>query len=180
VILVDLDFRRPQIGRSFGLEPGPGVIDAALGTTPVADALVPVTGGSSDGWKSNGSSAADGVLELLPAGELPPLAGDLVATDAFQRLFAVLRGSADVILVDSPPLLGGGDGLAVSALVDAIVVVTRYSRLRRPSLLYLRRVLDRCPARSVGFVLTELEAENQDQSADVLVAHEPERRPARV
>jgi succinoglycan biosynthesis transport protein ExoP len=181
VVLVDLDFRRPGVGPSFHLEPGPGVIDAALGTVPLSDALVPVSGGSGDGWKLNGgSSAGEGVLEVLPAGEVSPLAGDLVATEAFQRLVTHLRGSADVILVDSPPLLGAGDALAVSALVDSIVVVTRYSRLRRPSLLELRRVLDRSPARSVGFVLTELDAENQDHPDDVPVTHEPERRPAPV
>ena len=182
VVLVDLHFRRPAVGRSFRLEPGPGVIDVALGTTSLPEALVPVTGASNHGWKANGSSgAADGVLEVLPAGEVSPLAGELVATESFQRLFTLLRGSADVILVDSPPLLGAGDALALSALVDTIVIVTRYSRLRRPSLLELRRVLDRCPTRPAGFVLTESEAENDHGYApDAPVTDDGERRPARV
>jgi Mrp family chromosome partitioning ATPase len=118
---------------------------------------------------------------VLPAGEVSPLAGELVATAAFQRLFALLRESADVILVDSPPLLGAGDALALSALVDGVVVVNRYSKLRRPALLELRRVLDRCPARPIGFVLTESEAEtSHGEAAEIPVIREGERRPARV
>jgi polysaccharide biosynthesis transport protein len=93
----------------------------------------------------------------------------------------LLRERADVILVDSPPLLGEGDALALSALVDAIVVVTRYPRLRRPTLVELRRVLDRSPARLVGFVLTESAPDTgHGEAAESPITREGERSPARV
>jgi Mrp family chromosome partitioning ATPase len=121
------------------------------------------------------------LLEVLPAGEVSPLSGELMATEAFQRLFTRLRERAEVILVDSPPLIGAGDALALSALVDAILVVCRYSTVRRPSLVELRRVLDHCPAHAAGFVLTESAAESGNgQDADAPIAREGERRPARV
>jgi Mrp family chromosome partitioning ATPase len=157
VVLADLDFERPSVAASFGVDAGgPGVIDVALGTAPLTDALVPIESGPGYRLSTNGNAGgADGLLEVLPAGEVSPLAGELAATAAFERLFALLRGRADVVLVDAPPLLGSGDGLALSSHADAIVVVIRYPRLRRPSLLELRRVLQHSPARAVGFVLTE-------------------------
>jgi hypothetical protein len=47
----------------------------------------------------------------------------------------------------------------VSAHVDALIVVTRLSLIRRPSIAELRRVLDSCPASKLGFILTAADLE---------------------
>jgi hypothetical protein len=49
--------------------------------------------------------------------------------------------------------------MALAGKVDAMVVVTELSDLRRPALGELRRVLDNAPVTKLGFVLTGAPAE---------------------
>ena len=70
-----------------------------------------------------------------------------------------LRGRADVVLVDTPPLLQVGDAMTLSAKVDGVIVVTKFSLIRRTMLAELQRVLETCPAGKLGFVLTGAEAQ---------------------
>jgi Mrp family chromosome partitioning ATPase len=107
----------------------------------------------------NGRAAVDGWLELLAAGPLPPDPGEFVNTHALSDLLHDVRERADIVVIDSPPLLSVGDGLVLSAHVDALMVVTRLSLVRRPSLAELRRVLDSCPASKLGFILTAADLE---------------------
>jgi Mrp family chromosome partitioning ATPase len=70
-----------------------------------------------------------------------------------------LRGRFDTVLIDAPPTLQVGDAMALSAIVDALMVVTRMNVVRRPMLNELRRLLDASPAHSLGFVVTGAEGE---------------------
>jgi Mrp family chromosome partitioning ATPase len=65
-----------------------------------------------------------------------------------------LKRRADLLILDSPPLLHIGDALALSALAEAMIVVTRLDVVRRPLLAELRRALDTTRAHKLGFVLT--------------------------
>jgi Mrp family chromosome partitioning ATPase len=65
-----------------------------------------------------------------------------------------LRSRSDLVLIDAPPLLQVGDGLALSAQVDGVLVVTRIDVLRRGMLGDLTRLLHAMPARKLGFVVT--------------------------
>jgi Mrp family chromosome partitioning ATPase len=52
-----------------------------------------------------------------------------------------------------------GDGLTLSAKVDAVIVVTRMEVVRRPMIAELKRLLETMPANKLGFVVTGAEAE---------------------
>ena len=163
VVLVDLDLRRPILHRFFALEQRPGVTDVALGQVALDDALQriaivdPGDGAPAEG--NGGGSAVEGFLEILPTGPLPPDPGEFVATSALADILRQLRERADFVLVDSPPLFHVSDALAISAKVDALLLVARLNVLRRPMLRELRRLLAACPAVSVGFVTTGADGE---------------------
>ena len=65
-----------------------------------------------------------------------------------------LWNRGDYVLIDAPPLLRVHDAMALSAKVDALVVVTRLNVLRRPMLSELHRILANSPVKKLGFVLT--------------------------
>jgi succinoglycan biosynthesis transport protein ExoP len=168
VALVDLDLRRPYLGRFFGLDGARGVTQVALGHVDLHEALVPFVADGSGGWDvgssqaaeaTNGGRRVDGMVLVLPAGALPPDPGEFMATQALADVLARLREETDFVLIDSPPLLHVGDALALSARVDAVVVVARANLVRRGVLEELRRVLDGIPAQKLGFVLTGAEEE---------------------
>jgi Mrp family chromosome partitioning ATPase len=92
-------------------------------------------------------------LTVLPSGALPPDPGEFVASKAVKAILINLAEQADIVIVDSPPVLHVGDALTLSALVDGIVVVTRIDIVRRRTLAELHRVLETCPAPKLGLVV---------------------------
>ncbi len=101
---------------------------------------------------SNGSH--EGSLQLLVSGPIPPDVGEFVGSRSLARILEGVRGLADIVLVDAPPLLRVGDAITLSGQVDSMVLVTSLAHIRRPLLNELNRVLENCPAEKLGFALT--------------------------
>jgi Mrp family chromosome partitioning ATPase len=78
-------------------------------------------------------------------------------------MLETLEKRADLVLVDAPPLLPVGDARTLSAIVHALVVVTNLEFANRPMLEELRRVLDVCPTRVLGFVATGVDDARDDR-----------------
>jgi polysaccharide biosynthesis transport protein len=163
VILVDLDLRRPMLHRFFRLESGAGLTDVALGHADLDQTLVPVPipeGKSKMGVRSdNGQERLLGSLAVLPAGSVPPDPGEFVATRALTELLATLGRRAEIVFLDTPPLLHVSDAMTLSAKVGGMIVVVNLERIRRPVLAELHRVLANCRAEKLGFVLAGADRE---------------------
>jgi capsular exopolysaccharide synthesis family protein len=162
VALVDLDLRRPTLHRLFELSGSYGVVDVAAGDVELDQALVrvPLERRSNDfRIAEENSHGRSDFLEVLPAGSVLPDAGEFVGTQALGQILRDLRHRADLVLVDAPALLRVGDAMALSAQVDALLVVVRFNAIRRPILKELRRVLDACPAPKLGVVITHADNE---------------------
>jgi tyrosine-protein kinase len=173
VALVDLDLRKPMVGRMFGIEFRPGLADVAIERIELDRALIPIRlqatepikltrvsrrgGGSVDDAAASAHDPS-GQLYVLPAGFLPASPGELVGTQAVGGILARLRDEMDYVLVDAPPLLTVSDAAALSTRVDAIMVVVRLGIVNRPMLRDLARELDASPAPKLGFVLTGADA----------------------
>jgi polysaccharide biosynthesis transport protein len=167
VALVDFDLRRPFLHRFFDLR-GPGVTQVAIGSATVEQALAPISLVWPSRRSRNGRNEirqVEGGLEVLPAGPMPPNLDEVLATHAVAGVLDDLRQRADIVLVDSPPL-GDGDAMALTAVVDAVLVVTRMNTVRRPMLRELRRVLDAIPAQKIGFAATGSASEDGDYTTD--------------
>jgi polysaccharide biosynthesis transport protein len=160
VVLVDLDLRRPFLHRFFDLSGHPGLTHVAVGQADLDEALVPIplvtATGAVTGTNGNGNSGSrvEGLLEVLGSGPIPPNFDEFVGTRAVAEILDELRARADVVIVDSTPLLVVGDAMALTSAVDGIVVVTRMNVVRRPMLRELARVLSSSPAQKLGFVVT--------------------------
>jgi succinoglycan biosynthesis transport protein ExoP len=166
VVLVDLDLRRPRIDKFFNLTGQPGLTNVILGHASLEEATahIPIGpgGDGSPQAQSNGSGNGhvpiEGILDVIPSGPVPPNPGEFVSTAVLTRMLDELAERYDLVLIDSPPLLRVGDGLTLAANVDALIVVTQLATLRRPIVNELRRVLDACPTRALGFVVTGAKA----------------------
>jgi Mrp family chromosome partitioning ATPase len=66
------------------------------------------------------------------------------------------RARADVVLIDSPPLLAVSDALPLTSLVDGVVLVVRAGVTQRRALLRAKEQLDRAGARVVGILVNGL------------------------
>lgn len=163
VALVELDLRRPSLGRVVGLDGGPGITDVAVAWTTVDEAIASVT--LSDDVNAfpdvaaNGHPVVGGKFDVLVAGSLPPNPGEFVGTRGVSYVLQDLRERYDLVLIDSPPLLHVGDARALAAEVDALLLVVRLHTARKQSLTELRRALETLPAAPLGFVMAGAELE---------------------
>jgi non-specific protein-tyrosine kinase len=141
VIAVEGDLRRPSLSALLGGSKGPGLIEVLLGQSSIDDALVDVTG------------AGFGRLRLLPSGLLPPNPVELLGSAVVGELIAELRTRADIVLIDTPPVLPVNDAVSVARWADGAVFVVRIDRSRRRE---VRRAVTRftksaCPL--LGYVV---------------------------
>ena len=158
VALVDMDMRRPSLDRF--LTPGggpnvsaPGLTQVLLGRSSLDEALVPVPILDHTGRES-GNGSIGGLLELFTAGPSLSSPSEFFGSQALTDLLHQLEQRADLVLLDTPPLLHVSDTIALSARVDALVVITNLDKVRRPVLNELSRVLETAPVVKLGFVLT--------------------------
>ena len=163
VILADFDFRHPQLRTFFPVAGPEGLTDVVLGNISLGEALVPLVMGNEgdDDSRPEGtvheltrSRRPQGTLRVLPVGAIPPSPGEFIDSAAVVTVLADLAARADLVLIDSAPMLGIGDALTLASKVDGLILVTRLNVLRRPMLRELERSLSGCRARSLGIVVT--------------------------
>lgn len=155
VALVDLDLRRPTVATFFGLKGRPGLTEVALGHMRLDEAVakVPVVDESELHLRA-GNGSVRGMLDVLPSGPLPPNPPEFLSQAGLSDVLAQVTERADLVLIDSTPLLDLSDAMALAARVDAVLVVTRMDNLRRSVLDEMNRVLSSVPVVKLGFVLT--------------------------
>jgi Mrp family chromosome partitioning ATPase len=162
VVLVDLDLRRPMLSRLLHLPDGPGITDFAARDTELVDVLQPVgvtplrarvtTIGSTP-------ETGQGRLEVITTGRTRVEPTAFVESAGLTEALHVLRGYAEIVLIDVPPILATGDAMAMTGKVDAILAITRLGTLTRPTLQELARVFRRSPAPVLGLVATGAEVD---------------------
>jgi polysaccharide biosynthesis transport protein len=158
VVVVDLDLRRPSQSRMFGLDAATGVTSVALGAVSLEGALVPIElpqvgNGAANGLDQQGS------LHVLPAGSPPPNVGEFVGGSRLSRILADVRDRADLVIVDSPPMLSVSDALTLSHRVDVIVAMVNLGIAKRGPVREFSRLLATAAAPTLGFVVSGAESD---------------------
>ena len=147
VILVDANLRNPQLHDYFGAQSEPGLADW-LATE------------NHNGSPSLQSTSIEG-LRIFSAGSVAKLGrsgstpSDHIGGQPFQALIDRLRGDADFLIFDAPPLSEFGDALAVAARVDAVLLLVHSGRTKRAAAQRAKESLDRIGAHILGVVLTD-------------------------
>lgn len=139
VIVVCADLRRPRLHHFFGLDNAVGLSSVILGEISLAAALQPIT-------RQPG-------LYLLASGPLPPQPAELLGSRRGQEVFAELPNHADVVLIDSPPVLPVTDAAVISGNVDATLLVASAGKTTRAQLSRAFEVLTQVGAPVVGAIL---------------------------
>lgn len=73
-------------------------------------------------------------VDVLPAGPVPDDPVPLLSSQRFKRLIAKSRQMYDIVLVDTPPVLGMADAVKVGSICDGTVLVARLERITRREL----------------------------------------------
>lgn len=144
-ILVDCDLRRPSLHRLFGLTNEQGltsmVLDAnAAAAPPLQQTLEPN-------------------LMLLSSGPLPPNAAELLGSQRMQAAINTLKGQADFLLLDTPPIIAVTDAAVLAPQVDGVLLVINAGHTRRDLARRAKGLLDKVGANILGVVLNNAQLE---------------------
>lgn len=137
-LLIDGDIRKPDVHRWFNLEKGEGFSDVLSGTAEVG-AVTQTT-------------AVDG-LYIISAGSQRKSPSELLSSERFDELLALLRTQYDVILIDSPPILYVSDPCVIAPKVDGVLYSLRVRRRGRPDAIQGVKMLSDVGATLIGCVI---------------------------
>jgi non-specific protein-tyrosine kinase len=142
VIVVDSDLRRPMQHKNFGVPNTVGLTNLLLQEDPdIQQALQPTRVPN---------------LQILTSGPIPPNPSELLGSDRMLRLLERLRGMADLVILDSPPVLAVTDPTVLSSRVDGVVLVVDTGHTRAESLTRAKETLKRGAAPMLGVVLNRV------------------------
>jgi len=144
VVVVSADLRRPRLHEYFDLPAGPGLVEAlaAKQTPPVFVGL-------------DRPTSVRGV-RLVPSG--PPLENPAPLFEHAGELVHAVRGLADFVLIDAPPLLVANDAVEMARHADGVVLVARSGQTTVDASERSAEILERLEIPIVGAVLVGSEA----------------------
>lgn len=137
-LLIDGDLRRPRVHELFDLPNSSGLSSVLAKGEPWRDKLV--------------QPRPDLSLFLLTAGPVARRSAELVGP-ALPQLLEEACEAFDLVILDSPPLLGFSETLQMAASVDGVIVVAKTGVTHRSSLGQVLRVLAELRANTLGVVL---------------------------
>lgn len=142
VILVDLDLRRPQVHKRFGLRSEPGFTNLVVdrGEYTIGQLLQPTQIPN---------------LQVLTCGTIPPNPAELLSAEATLTLLQQLQEAADIIIYDTPPITVT-DALLIVPHVDGVLQVVGARKQRIDIVRRTKDLLERAGARIIGPILNQV------------------------
>ena len=149
VVVMGCDLRQPRIHEFFGLPNDVGFTSVLLGEAELDDALLSVPN-------------QPGLL-MLPTGPVPPNPSELLSSARTQQVFKSLGTYADMVIVDSAPVLPVTDAAVLSTHADAILLVVSVGMDKGRDVVRSVEMLNQINAPIAGIVLNR--APETDSSA---------------
>ena len=94
-------------------------------------------------------------LWLMPSGPLPPNPADLLSTSRFQEILADVTSHFDIVIIDSPPVIGLADTLLLASIGSHAIFVVESGKTRTKAATEALRILGATGVHIIGAVLTK-------------------------
>ncbi|GCE09032.1 alpha/beta fold hydrolase [Dictyobacter aurantiacus] len=171
-LLIDADLRRPTLAQKFHLPLDQSGFSSAIthcgsAQQPIPDSptamLEELSKGKNSILKDYLHSGNIPNLLVMPGGPLPPDPPELLDSKAMDHFMEALdESNFDVIIFDTPPLLGLSDTAILSAKVDAVLVVVDITRSRKRDIQRVCQQLERPGCQVVGCVINKQKLHARD------------------
>jgi polysaccharide biosynthesis transport protein len=147
VLLIDGDIRRPNIHNALQIENTLGLGEYLAGQASLDELIQPTTIPN---------------LEVLTAGSLGPEDLGGFSRSRLASLMEACRPNYDVILVDSPPVLGISDASVISQEVDVSLLLIQHRRYPRNVSQRAKRVIEDVGGKLFGVILNNVNIKTDD------------------
>jgi capsular exopolysaccharide synthesis family protein len=147
VLLVDADLRRPVQHTILGVSNRFGLTNVLLRDVPVEEAI---------------KTTSVPNLHFLPSGRLPRTSLGVLDPKRIRELVNSLKLKYDVVVFDTPPLVGISDSSVIAKEMDGVVLVVQYRKYPRDMIIRAKEMLDTLKVPQVGVVLNNINIMRDD------------------
>lgn len=141
VLVLSVDIRKPRVHEFFGVANDRGLSELLEGELSLEEAIV---------------KSEVGNVWVLPGGRVPARPAELLQSPAMAQVLVGVREAFDFVILDSPPVLGLADCLAVLPLVDAVLLVVQAGKTRVGAILETCDQLERLGAAVDAAVMNDV------------------------
>lgn len=116
VVIIDLDLRRPSVGKTLKLDTTKGISNYLIGQVTLDEIII---------------SHPDYGFDIIPAGTLPPNPSELIKTEKTREVLEHLKEVYDYVIVDCSPVGLVSDAYILSEIADTTLFVVRRAKTNK-------------------------------------------------
>ena len=146
-LIIDCDLRRPSVHQKLNIHPTQGLSNVLTEEIGWRDVIMKID--------------RHPYLDIIAAGPPSRRASDLIGSRMVELLEEASK-EYDLIIVDSPPLLGFAEPLQMATAADGVIVVTKAGQTSRKAVATVIQTLQRLRANVVGVVLNQVKKDMSD------------------
>ena len=146
-LMIDSDLRRPTLHTFFDINNSVGLTNY-LTTDMLEDVIL--------------QTPVDN-LYFLPSGILPADAAGILNSRRMSELVQDVKQRFDLVLVDSPPILGVSDASVLASEVDLTMIVVQHRKLPRNMLMRVKHSVENVGGQVIGVVLNNVDVRSDSQ-----------------
>lgn len=148
VLLIDADLRRPSMHRHFDAAHTHGLSNYLTQNIRLEEVVV--------------RTAVEN-LYFLPSGLLPADSAGILNSQRMVDLIADVKSRFDLVLIDSPPILGVSDASVLANEADMTMIVVQHRKLPRHMLLRVKQAVENVGGKVIGVVLNNVDLTSDAQ-----------------
>jgi polysaccharide biosynthesis transport protein len=142
VVLVSADLRRPRLHRFMGTGNDTGLSLVLSDATPL--------------WQASRDPHIHN-MRVIPSGPVPPNPAELLQSEGMDEVLRQVREFADLVIIDTPPVLAVADASILAARADGLLLVVDAESASRSATAQARGQLENAGARILGAVLNNFD-----------------------
>ncbi len=147
-LMVDADLRRPRLHTFFDINNSVGLTNYLTTDLMLEDVIL--------------QTPVDN-LYFMPSGILPADAAGILNSRRMSELIQDVKQRFDLVLIDSPPILGVSDAAVLASEVDLTMVVIQHRKLPRNMLLRVKSAVENVGGHVIGVVLNNVDVRSDSQ-----------------
>lgn len=147
-LMVDADLRRPRLHAFFDINNSVGLTNYLTTDLMLEDVIL--------------QTPVDN-LYFLPSGILPADAAGILNSRRMSELIQDVKQRFDLILIDSPPILGVSDASVLASEVDLTMIVVQHRKLPRNMLMRVKQAVENVGGQVIGVVLNNVDVRSDSQ-----------------
>jgi polysaccharide biosynthesis transport protein len=147
-LMIDADLRRPRLHTFFDINNSVGLTNYLTTELVLEDVIL--------------QTPIDN-LYFMPSGILPADAAGILNSRRMSELIQDVKQRFDLVLVDSPPILGVSDASVLASEVDLTMIVVQHRKLPRNMLMRVKQAVENVGGNVIGVVLNNVDVRSDSQ-----------------